>query len=140
MSAIFQQIFISHHIITLQKLWKMFLFHLKTFFQSQYIQIVVFPSSACFLSPSHRFRGCSKISFKVYDAINCLNKNFITHFVWYYEKEEKYDIKILTTGRVLNKDHFYQKIMQKCARKASCRSPFNFVEWPKMTIACKKFF
>ena len=56
-----------------------FLFHLKSSFCSQDIQIFVFPSSPFFLPVSHCFRGCLKISLKVYDAINCLNKNLITH-------------------------------------------------------------
>ena len=29
------------------------------------------------------------INLKVYDVISCLNKNLITHFVGYHEKEKK---------------------------------------------------
>ena len=39
-----------------------------------------------FPSVSHCVRGWSKINLKVYDIINCLNKNLITHFVWYLGK------------------------------------------------------
>ena len=54
----------------------------------------------------------------VYDVINCLNKNIITHFVWYLEKEKRYDIETLSIDRVLNKEHFYGKIMQKMCTKS----------------------
>ena len=40
----------------------------------------------------HCFRGWLKINLKVYDAIHCLNENLIAYFVWYYEKEKRYDI------------------------------------------------
>ena len=54
----------------------------------------------------------------VYDVINCLNKNIITHFVWYLEKEIRCDIETLSIDRVLNKEHFYRKIMQKMCTKS----------------------
>ena len=48
--------------------------------------------------------------------MNCIIKNLISHFVWYLEKE-KSDIEILSIDKVLNKEHFYWKIMQKiCIR------------------------
>ena len=70
-----------------------YLFHLKSLFHSQDIQISVFPSSSLFLPVSHCFRGWSKLNVKVYGIINCRNKNLITHFVWYLEKGK---------GRILN--------------------------------------
>ena len=94
-----------------------FLFHLKSSFRSQDIQIFVFPSSPLFLPVSHCFRAWSKINLKVYDNINCLNKNLITHLVWYMEKEKKYDIETLAIDRALNKEHFYEKIMHKMCTK-----------------------
>ena len=57
--------------------------HLKKNFHSQDIQIFVFPSSHPFLPVGHWIRGWSKINRKVYDIINCVNKNLITHFVWH---------------------------------------------------------
>ena len=102
--------------IAIQKLCKMFLFHLKNFFHSQDIQNFVFPSSPLFLPVSNCFRDWSKINLKVYDVINWLNKNLITHFVWYLKKEKIYDIETLSIDRVLNKEHFNGKIMHKmCA-------------------------
>ena len=56
------------------------------------IQIFVFSTSALFSPVSHCFRGWSKKNLKIYDVINCLNKNLITHFVWYLEKEIRCDI------------------------------------------------
>ena len=87
------------------------------------ICISVFP---LFLSVGHCFRSCSKTNLKVYGVINCLNKNLITHFVWYLEKEKRYDIETLSIDRVLHKEHFYIKSCRKCAAKASPRLLFNF--------------
>ena len=78
----------------------------------------LFLSSPLFLPVSHCFRGWSKKNLKVYDVINCQNKNLITHFVWYLEKEIRCDIETLSIDRVLNKEHFYRKIMQKMCTKS----------------------
>ena len=75
-----------------------FLFHLKSSFHSRDIQILLFPPSPIFLPVSHCLRAWSKINLKDSDIINCLSKNFITHFVWYLEKEKRYDIKTLAIG------------------------------------------
>ena len=40
----------------------------------------------------------------VYDVINCLNKNLITHFVLELEKEKRYDTGTLSIDKVLNKE------------------------------------
>ena len=71
---------------------KMFLFHLKSSFRFRDIKIFVSLSSPLFLPVSNCFRGWSKENLKVYDVINCLNKNLITYFVWYLEKEIKFHI------------------------------------------------
>ena len=117
-SAIFDQIFIFNQMIALQKLWKMFFIHLKSSFRSWDIQVFVFPSSPHFLPVSHCVRGCLKINLKVYDVINCLSMNLIKYFVWYLGKEKRYDIETLCIDRVLNKEHFYGKIMQKMGTKS----------------------
>ena len=88
---------------------KCILFHLKSSFRFRDIQIFVFPSSPYFVSVSHCFKDYS------YD---CLNKNLITHFLWYLEKEKRYGIETLSFDRVLNKKHFYGKIMQKICTKS----------------------
>ena len=97
---------------------KCFLFLLKSSFRSQDIQIFVIPSSPLFPPVNHCLRGWSKINFKVYDVINCLNKNLTTHFVWYLEKEERYKIETLSIDTVLNKEHFYGKVIQKMCTKS----------------------
>ena len=78
----------------------------------------VFLSSPLFLPVSLSIRGCFKINIKVYDIINCLNMNLITHLVSYLGKEKSYDIETLSTDRVLNKEHFYGKIMQEMGSKS----------------------
>ena len=104
MAAIFYQIFIHHQMIALQKLWKMCFIPCKKLFWFLRYSDFVFPSSPLFLSVIHCFRGCSKINLKACDVSNCLNKNVITHFVWYLEKEKSYDIETLSINRVLNKE------------------------------------
>ena len=82
-------------------------------------------SSPLFLPISHCFRAWSKINLKVYDVIICRNKN-LTHFVWYLEKEKRYDIETLSIDRVFNKEHFIEKSPRKCATKASPKLLFYF--------------
>ena len=53
--------------------------------------------------------GDSRKILKVYDVIICLNKNLITCFVWYLEKEIRCDIETFSIDRVLNTEHFYGK-------------------------------
>ena len=96
---------------------KFFLFHLTGSFFSRYIQIFVFPSSPLFLSVSHFFKRWSKINLKVYNVINCLNKNLIRDFVW-YQKEERYDIETLSIDRLLNKELFSWNITQNMCTKS----------------------
>ena len=51
--------------------------------------------------------------------MNCLNKNLITNFVWYFEKEKKYDIKTLSINRALYEEQiwhnhiFFEKLLEK---------------------------
>ena len=105
---------------------KCFLFHLKNFFHSRDIQIFVFSSAPVFPLVSHCFRGWSKKNLRVYEVINCLNTNLITHFVWYLEKEKRWDFETLAIDRELNKEHFYRKIMQKIGTKSYPQTPFQF--------------
>ena len=115
-SAIFYWIFFSHQMIALQKLWKMFIISSKKLFSfSRYSDfcISIFPS---FSTCQPFFRGWSKINLKVFDIINCLNKNLITYFVWYLEKENSYDIEILSIDRVLNKEHIYRNMPKMCTK------------------------
>ena len=69
---------------------------------------------------------------KAYDVIYYLNKNLVIHFVWYLKKAKSYGIETLSIGRVLNKEYFYGKIMQKMCIKCG-----NYSE---VANAFKKFF
>ena len=110
--------FYFHQTIVLYKLRNIFfLFHLKSSFCSGDIQIYVFSSSPLFLPVSHCFTDWSKKKLKVYDVINGLNKNLITHLVWYLEKEVSCDFETLSIDRVLNKENFYKTIIQKMCTK-----------------------
>ena len=100
-------------VIALQKLWKMlFISSKKLFLFSRYsiFCISVLPS----------FSTCPPLLWRMIkdnDVINCLNKNSITHFVWYPEKEKRYDIETLSIDGVSDKG-FYRKIMQKMYSKS----------------------
>ena len=123
----FYQIFISHHMIALQKLWKMlFNSSKKLFWFSRYSHfcISIFPSPI-FLPVSHCFRGWWKINLKLCDTINCLKKNLITHFVWYLKKEKRYDIETLSIDKVLKRNIFIWKTCRKCVPEAFPRPLFN---------------
>ena len=115
-SAIFYQIFIFHQMIGLGKLWKKFFISSKklfSFLRYLIFCIFIFPF---FFPVSHCFKGWSKKNLKIY-VINCLNKNLITNFVWYLEKEIRCDIETWSIDKELNKEHFYGKTMPKMCSK-----------------------
>ena len=117
MSAIFCQNFIIHQIIALQKLWKMFFISSKKLFSFlRYLSfcIFIFPS----FCPCRPLLCWSKKNLKTCNVINCLNKNLITHLVWYIGKEIRCHIEILFIDRQLNKQKLYGKIMQKMCTKS----------------------
>ena len=141
MSAFFNQIFISYQMLAIQKLWKMFFIaskRLSLFSRYSNFCISVFPSFS--LPVSHCFRGWSKINLKVCDAINCLNKNLITHFVWYLKKEKRYDIETLSIDRVLNKEHFYWKSCRKFCQKLVPDPFLILVNNPKQSLHARNSF
>ena len=133
--------FLFYQMIALHKSYeKCFLFHLKSSFRSRDIQIFVFPSSPLFLPVSHCFRAWSKINLKVYDVINCLNKNLIIHLVWYLEKEKRCDIETLSIDRVLNKEHFYGKYAEHMHQKLVPDPLLILVNNPKHSLHAINFF
>ena len=97
---------------------KCFSFHLKSFCRSRNIHIFVFSSSTFFSPVSYCFTSWPKKNPKVYDVIICLNKNLITSSGWYLEKGKRCGIETLSIDRKLNKEHFYEKIMQKMCTKS----------------------
>ena len=119
-----------------------FLFHIKSSFRSWDTQIFVSPPSPLVLPVSHWLRAWSRINLKVYDVINCLNKNLITNFVWYLEKEKRYDIETLAIDKILNKEHFMEKSCRKWAPKASPRSLFSLKQSksPKQPLHARNSF
>ena len=78
----------------------------------------LFKASPLFLPSAIALAVDPRKILKVYDAINCISKNLITHFVWYLKKEIGCDIEILSIVRVSNTEHFYGKIMQKMCTKS----------------------
>ena len=87
-SAIFYQIFILHQMIALQKLGKMFLFHLKSSLSCQDIQFFVLCSSPLFFPVINCLRVWSKKNLKIYGIINCLNINLITFCLISWERNK----------------------------------------------------
>ena len=82
--------------LALQKLWKrLFVSSKKLIWFSRYsfFCIPVLPS----------------FSFSL-ESDNCLNKNSITHFVRYPEKEKSYDIETLSLDGISDKKHFYKLV------------------------------
>ena len=73
-SAILYQFFIFHQMIALPKLWNFYFFYLISSLRSWDFCIFIFPS---YFPVSHCFRGWSKKNLKIYDVINCLNKNLM---------------------------------------------------------------
>ena len=108
--------------IALQKLWKIFFISSKKLFSISVHSDFLFPSFSIFPPVGHCFRWWSKINLKVYNVLNCPNKNLIIYFVWYLEKED--DIQTLSIDRVLNNEHFYAKIMQKNVQQKLVPDPF----------------
>ena len=132
--------------IALQKLWKMLFISSKRLFSFLRYSNFSISTFCLFLPVSHCLRAWLKINLnKVYDIINCLSKNLITHFVWYLEKEKRYEVETLTIDTdiklgALNKGHFYGKSCRKCAPKASPRSCFILVNSPKQPLHARNSF
>ena len=76
-----------------------------------YDKMILYSMTKCvfplFPFVSHCFRRWLKISLKVYDVINWLNKNLKTHFAWYLQKESvSWSIdKVLNTENLHGKKH-----------------------------------
>ena len=117
-----------------------FLFHLNSYFHSRDIQVFVFLSSPLFVPVSHCFRDRSKINLKVYDVINGLAKNLITHFVWYHEKEKRYDIETLSIDRVLKRTFLWKNHIEIKRQKLVPDLFLIFVNNPKQPLHARNSF
>ena len=84
---------------------KRFLFNLKSSFRFEIFKFLYFRLSLFFSLSAIALELDPRWILKVYDAINCLHKNLITHFVWYLGKEEIYDTETLSIDRILNEEH-----------------------------------
>ena len=86
-----------------------------------------------FLSNFHcsLYDSPSKSMKNIFYFINCLNKNLITHFVWYVKKEIRCDIETLSINRELNR---------KCAPKASPRPFLILLNNPQQPLQARNSF
>ena len=84
----------------------------KLFPLSRYSNYCIFTFPSFFLV-THCSRVWFKKNIRVNDVVNCLNKNLITHFVWYLDKEIRCNIETMSIDRVLDTEYFHGKIMHK---------------------------
>ena len=142
MSAIFYQMVIFHQMIVFQKLRGMFFISSKKLFlYLRYSNFCIFIFMALFYPVSHCFRGWFKKNVKVYDIINCLNKNLITHFVWYLEKEIRCDIETSSIDWELHKEHFFWKNHAENAHQKVASDPFLILlNNPKQPLHARNSF
>ena len=137
-SAIFI-IFFFHQMIDLQKLWKtLFSYYKKLFSLLRYSNFCI-SVLASFSTCQPLFRGWSKINLKVHDMISCLNKNLITHFVWYLENEKRCDTETLSVEYQI-KIIFKEKSCKNCAAKASPGLFYNLVNNTKQPLHARNYF
>ena len=91
--------------------------------------IFVFPTSIHFLPVSHWLRGWFKINRKVFDVSIFLNKNVITHFVWYLKKEKKdITLNLCQLIEFYVKNIFMEKSCRNYVPKASPGPLLNLVK------------
>ena len=62
------------------------------------------------------------------------------HFVWYPEKEQRYEIETLSINRILNKERFYGKLCRKYAPKASPKPNLIWVNNPQQPLDAQNSF
>ena len=75
------------------------------------------PLPLFFLLPAIAREDDQRLSLKVYDVINWLKKNSKTHIVLHLDKENRSDTETWSIERVLNKEKFNGKSMQKMCTK-----------------------
>ena len=125
--------------IDLQKLWKtLFSYYKKLFSLLRYSNFCI-SVLASFSTCQPLFRGWSKINLKVHDMISCLNKNLITHFVWYLENEKRCDTETLSVEYQI-KIIFKEKSCKNCAAKASPGLFYNLVNNTKQPLHARNYF
>ena len=111
-----------------------FYFTLKALSFSRYSNFCVFVLPS-FFPVSHCFKGWFKKNFKIDDVIICVNKNLITHFVRYVEKETRFDIETLSIDRVLKYGTFLWKNHAEDVHQKLAPDPFLILlNNPKETL------
>ena len=84
----------------------------------KYLRKMLFISSEMLFSFSRYSDFCISVFPYFFPlAVTLIGHYFITHFVWYLAKEKRFDIETLLIHRVLKKEHFYGKVMQKICTK-----------------------
>ena len=139
MSAIFIKFFFFSPNDSPYFCWKMFFIWSKNLFLFlRYSNFCIFFLS--FFPVSHCFRGWFKRNLKVYDVINCLNKNWMTHFVSYLEKEIRCDIETLPIDSVKYKT-FLRKNHAENVHQNLVPDPFLILlNNPKWSLHAKSSF
>ena len=106
---------------------------------SQDIHFFLFLAFPLFLPVGHCFRVWLKINLKVLDIINCLNKSSITHFIWYLEREKRYDIETLSIDGVSD-NVFIEKSCRNVQQKLVPDLFIILVSNPKQPLHAWNYF
>ena len=102
-----------HQMRAFRKLWEMIFIRSKKLISFlRYLRYLNF----C-ISVLPAFSPCQSLLF---DVINCLNKNLITHFLSHLEREKRYGNEILSRNILM------EKSCRKYTPKASPWPPFSF--------------
>ena len=63
------------------------------------------------------------------------------HILFDISRRKNYGTETSSSERVLSKEHFYEKIMQKLYTESQCKRPLlNFGKWTKTAIVRSKLF
>ena len=81
-----------------------------------------------------------KINLKVHDIINCLNKNSMTHFVWYLKKAKKYDIQTLSIESIRKITFLWKNHTENVQQKLVPDLFIIFVNNPKQPLHVRNYF
>ena len=118
----------------------MLLFHLKSSFRYWDIQIFVFPSFALFLQVDYCFGGPLLINLKVYDAVNCLNKDIMTHCLISWEGKKVWHWHFVHRWSIKQKIFSWENHAEKLLKKLVPYLFIIFVNNPKQLLHARNSF
>ena len=118
----------------------MLLFHLKSSFRYWDIQIFVFPSFPLFLQVDYCFGGPLQINLKVYDAVNCLNKNIMTHCLISWEGKKVWHWHFVHRWSIKQKIFSWENHAEKLHKKLVPDLFIIFVNNPKQPLHARNSF